>query len=150
MLVENIFTYVKNLLESGKKPDSYIKTAKIKARPAVEGEEIITEMKDHHIETKCRVKNCDSMVITNPNGEQYVVSRADFNKRYDPAGENGVYIPKPLPQKMLIIDEDIQFIAPWGEVMDIRAGGALNITEIGKGYIYGIQPLEFKQTYKKV
>ena len=150
MLVENIFVYVKNLLNAGKKVDSYFKIVKIKARPAKEGEEIITKMADNHIETKCKVKDNCHMVITNPNGEEYVVSCADFVERYDEAPEgNGFYIPKPIPQKMLIIDEDIQFMAPWGEIMDIKAGGALNITKIDKAYIYGIQPLEFAQTYKK-
>ena len=151
MLVENIFVYVKNLLNAGKKAEAYLKTAKIKARPAREGEEVITKMADNHVETKCKVKDDCHMVITNPNGEEYVVSCADFDKRYEKAPEgNGFYIPKPIPQEMLVIDEDIQFMAPWGEIMDIRAGGALNITEIDKAYIYGIQPLEFKQTYKKV
>ena len=150
MLIENIFVYVKNLLNSGKMPEEYIKTVKIKARHALDGEEIITKMADNHVETKCRVHDSCHMVITNPNGEEYVVSCADFNERYDEAPEKGgIYIPKPLPQKMLLIDEDIEFMAPWGEVMSIRAGGALNITKIEKGYIYGIQPLEFKQTYKK-
>ena len=150
MLIENIFTYVKNLIKSGKKPETYIKIVKIKARPAREGEEVITKMADNHVETKCKVKDNCHMVITNPNGEEYVVSCADFAERYEKSEENGIYIPKPLPQLMLKIDEDIQFLAPWGEVMDIRAGGVLNITKIDKGYIYGIQPLEFKQTYKKV
>ena len=151
MFIDDIYVYVQNLLKSGKKTDSYIKIVKIKARPAIKGEEIITEMADHHIETKCKVKNCESMVITNPNGEQYVVSCSDFAERYDEAPEgNGFYIPKPIPQKMLIIDEDIQFMAPWNEIMDIRAGGALNITKINQGYIYGIQPLEFTQTYRKI
>ena len=43
--------------------------------------------------------------------------------------------------------EDVQFKAPWGEDMDIKSGGVLNITGRESGDIYGIQRKEFNQTY---
>ena len=149
MFVENIFEYIKKQLENGIKPALYIKTASIKARKGIIGEKIVTIMSDGHIESQNIVKNDGDMVVTNPNGEQFLMRAKDFAERYMPIPEKPEhYYPKPLPQTMLYLDKDIEFVAPWGEVMSIRAGGYLNITKLDEGYVYGIQPREFKQTYK--
>lgn len=41
----------------------------------------------------------------------------------------------------------MEFKAPWGEDMSIKAGGVLNITGRETGDIYGIQRKEFNETY---
>ena len=149
MYIENIYEFVQNKLKSGIKTEKYVKVVKIKARPAVIGEEIITKMSDNFVESKYVVKTPGCMVVTNPNGEEYVVSAQSFSERYTKTEEEGIYMPKPLPQEMLILDEDVEFVAPWNEIMKIRKGGALNITKKDEGYIYGIQPREFKETYAR-
>lgn len=43
------------------------------------------------------------------------------------------------------IDDDISFIAPWGEMMNIAAGGYIVLSECEN--IYGIQGKEFAELY---
>ena len=127
-------------------PQYYAKTARISARPGKVGEEIVTKMKDGHTETKNTVQAEGDMVVTNPNGEQYIVDAKTFAKKYeiDPTNPKQ-YRPKGGPQEFVIVDENVTFTAPWGETMRIKAGGALNITNPGD--VYGIQKEEFEQTY---
>lgn len=150
MFVDDIKEYVKQRLEKGEIAEKYIKTMPIKARRGKIGEHIVTRMADNYVESEFYIKNSDDVVVTNPNGEQFVISNASFKERYIPDPENNEnYLPLPLPQEMLPLFEDIEFVAPWGKVMHIRAGGMLNITKMEENYIYGIQPTEFAQTYKK-
>ena len=150
MFVDDIRKYVEKCLAEGKSSAKYVKITPIKARRGLVGEHIITRMADGYIESEFYIKNSDDYVVTNPNGEEFVVSNEAFQERYVPDPEKeGVYIPRSLPQEMLPLDEDVEFTAPWGKVMRIRAGGVLNITRKDEGYIYGIQPTEFAQTYKK-
>lgn len=144
--VSDIKAYVEARLAEGQKPQLYAKTARIQAREGVVGEEIVTKMADGHTETVNRVKSEGDMVATNPNGEQYIIDAATFKKKYevDPANP-AQYRPKGGAQQFLFLKEDVQFTAPWGEVMDIKAGGVLNITS--RDDIYGIQKKEFNQTY---
>ncbi len=121
------------------------KDVTIQARPATPGEEITTVMKDGHVETKNIAKPGD-MVVTNPGGEQYIVSGEKFPKKYVPTDADGVFKPAGGPAKIELVDHNISFKAPWGEDMKIKAGGVL--VNNGNGDIYGIQPDEYKQTYK--
>ena len=146
--VSDIYAYVMQKLNDGAITQRYIKTVKIQARKGILGEEIVTKMSNGHIETKSVVKTEGDMIITNPSGEQYRISAEMFEKRYTPDTEKaGWYFSKPVPQTMMFIDEDISFKAHWGEDMHIKAGGVLNITDMERGEIYGIQLPEFKETY---
>lgn len=146
--VNDIKAYVQEKLDAGQKPQLYAKTARITAREGVVGEEIVTKMADGHQETKNVVKEKGDMVATNPNGEQYIIDAKTFAKKYeiDPANPKQ-YRPKGGAQEFLFLKEDVQFTAPWGEEMDIKAGGVLNISGRDSGDIYGIQRKEFNETY---
>ena len=150
LFVDDIKEYTENKLNTGAPVLKCKKICAVQARKGSIGEEIVTIMKDGYKETKNVVSKDFDVIITNPGGEQYLISTETFLFRYekDPCNE-GYFIPKPLPQEFLIIDEDIDFIACWGEHMYVRAGGALNITHRNDGYIYGIQPKEFAETYEK-
>lgn len=144
----DIKQYVADKIAEGQKLQLYAKTARIKARAGVVGEEIVTRMADGHEETRNTVKAEGDMVAKNPNGEEYIIDAKTFAKRYevDPANP-AQYRPKGGAQEFLFLKEDVQFTAPWGEEMDIKSGGVLNVTGRESGDIYGIQRKEFNQTY---
>jgi len=148
-IISNIQEYVSEQLETGLKPQLYAKTARIQARKGFPGEEIITIMKDGHTETKNIVKKGD-MVVTNPDGEQYIISGDTFSKKYEIDPNNPKqYRPKGGAQEFIPVQEDITFTAPWGEEMNIKKGGMLNISGRETGDIYGIQKDEFEKTYAR-
>ncbi|MGD9537131.1 MAG: hypothetical protein AB7P52_05180 [Alphaproteobacteria bacterium] len=120
------------------------KTTTIQARPAVAGEEVITVMKDGHVETRNTAKAGD-YIVTNPDGERYIVPGEKFESKYAPTETPGVYRPAGGPVKVMTLQEDVSFKAPWGEEMRIRADGVLVYN--GLGDVYGIQPDEFRRTY---
>ena len=142
--VENIKLYIQEQKNKGAETFWAMKTAPVHARSGIIGEEIITQMADGHIETTNKIKGDDEIVITNPDNEQYIISAKKFVERYDIRGQ---YRPKAIPQLFIITKQDIEFIAPWNEVMSIKAGGVLNITQFETGDIYGIQENEFFKTY---
>lgn len=145
--IENLQEYVAEQLANGAKPKLYAKTARIQARPGKVGEEIVTKMKNGLEETRNIVQEGD-MVVTNPDGEQYIIKKEVFEKKYeiDPANPKQ-FRPKGGAQEFITVTEDIEFTAPWGEKMTILAGGVLNISGRDSGDIYGIQKEEFNQTY---
>ena len=120
------------------------KTARVKAEFVPEGTHLETVMADGHVETKNVAPAGGSMKVTNPNGEQYLISPAKFEIRYA-LTEDGDYAPKADPVLVLRLDEAVSFTAPWGEEMFIKAGGVL--VNGGGSDIYGIQPEEFEATY---
>ena len=88
------------------------------------------------------------MVVTNPGGEQYIISAETFKKKYEIDPNNlKVYRPKGGAQQFLRLDEDIDFVAPWGEDMHMKSGDFINVTDREKGDIYGIGQKEFFETY---
>lgn len=140
--------YVEMRLSAGDKPLLYAKTARVMARVGIVGEKIVTKMSDGHIETTNTVKSEGDMVITNPTGEEYIISAEIFAKRYeiDPANQK-LYRPKGGAQQFLFLKEDVEFIAPWGEKQSVKKGGVLSISGRDSGDIYGIQRKEFLETY---
>jgi hypothetical protein len=126
------------------------KFARITARKGKAGETIATVLQDGTQETKNTVKKDGDMIVTNPNGEEYIVDAETFVKKYEDDGK-GQFKPKGNPQKFIQTTEDISFPAPWdkNEVMNIKAGGWLNITEYGKPEnVYGVAEQEFNDTYR--
>lgn len=147
--IDNIAEYVKGYALEG---DFYfheaIKTATVQARKVKEGEVIDTKTSDGFDETKnVGIKDEKGelgWVVTNPGGEQYIVSNDEFNKAYTQVAE-GEYV-KGNPVIVMELENDIAFDAPWGEEMRIQKGGYLVIN--GKDDIYGIQKASFDETYR--
>ena len=153
--IESIKEYLTTALESGKLiPNHYQKSCEITARVGVLGEQIITIMEDGLQETKNTVTADENgnpgWVVTNPSGEQYIVSHSVFVKKYEktPQTENR-FRPVWNPITAAKIDENICFVASWGETMNLVAGGYLVFNE-QLDDIYGVQQKEFEKTYKLV
>jgi len=133
-------------------PMEAYKFARISARKGILGEEIKTIMADGLEETVNTVQADPNngelgWVVTNPGGEQYIVPDETFKKKYEVDPENPeMYKPKGGPVMAMQIWDNISFKAPWGEMMNIRAGGYLIINSDTD--IYGIQEEEFNNTYK--
>lgn len=121
------------------------KTAKVKAEFVGQGTRVDTIMANGLHETSKTAGPDGGYKVTAQTGEQYLVDKAKFEKIYDETSDPGIYAPKPDPRKVLELDRNVAFNAPWGEPMRIRAGGVL--VNGGKGDVYGIQPPEFKASY---
>lgn len=150
--VEDVAEYVREGIESGELTiEEVAKFARIRARQGTIGEEVITKMANGLEETRNVVKADEKTgepgwVVTNPDGEEYIVNDSTFKKKYelDPNNQE-VYKPKGGPVLSTKIAEDLEFEAPWGEMMKIEAGGSLILG--GANDIYGIQKAEFENTY---
>ncbi|MBQ8481244.1 MAG: hypothetical protein IJ532_01760 [Alphaproteobacteria bacterium] len=145
--VTDMQKYVQDLLDAGQKPVYYTKTARIKARPGVPGETIVTKLADGHKETENPNIETGDMVVTNPGGEQYVVKAETFKKKYEIDPDNPEqYRPTGGAQQFLRLKEDIDFKVSWGE-QSMRKGDFINITARASGDIYGVGQKEFFDTY---
>ena len=146
--VSDMKQYVQELLDGGRKPVYYAKTARIKAREGVPGETIVTKLENGHKETENPNIEKGDMVVTNPGGEQYVVKADVFKKKYEIDPDNNAqYRPKGGAQQFLRLQEDLDFKAPWGQDMHMKKGDFINVTSRDTGDIYGIARKEFFSTY---
>ena len=113
------------------------KTKLVQARPATEGEIIITKVPgEKEAETKNTAKAGD-MVVRNTcfktDNEEYIVSAEKFAKRYegpigDPVDGWSEYRPLGPEMRYFIVDETegaFVFTAPWGEDMIANPGDAI-------------------------
>jgi len=157
--VENMKEYAKAFIEHQAKkkivPEVAKKTATVKARLGVVGEEVDTRPRverDGNIyvigETVGKIKVEGSMIVMNPDGEEYIVKPEAFGKKYAKTEEEGVYAPIAEPITYIELTQDIVFKAPWGEEMYGVKGAALNVSSLDD--IYAIQNEAFKKTYTKV
>ena len=78
---------------------------------------------DGHVETSKTAGPDGGYKVTNPTGEQYLVDTEKFEKIYEKTEHDGIYQPKPDPRKVVTIDKNIAFRAPWGEEMKIKKDG---------------------------
>ncbi len=146
------YIYVSDMVDNGAELKDYKKFARVKAEQGREGQEVITQMKNGLVETKNVVKvdpetDEPDWIVTNPDGEQYIVPDKTFRKKYEvEVDAEGYHRPKGGPVKAVQINEDISFMAPWGEKMNIEKGGYLVVN--APNDIYGIQQEEFNNTYK--
>ncbi len=131
----------------------YEKTGTVQLRPAQPGEQISTVLADGTVETVNKA-GANDVVITNPNGEEYLMPAEKAATRYEPTSEPGVYKAKGM---IRVMDNPtggpIEITAPWGEkqIGDANAKIAVqfdpqNPLKIG-GDRYIIAGEEFKQTY---
>lgn len=160
-MVNNMKEYVNNLLLHGE--PTFVATkkgdARVVARPGVVGEQIVTYTKDgngNRCETISTIKEGMWVVtMANENGKPIPIdNEGHFNtytntaeefKKYQPTDIPGVY--KQIPEERLFMEvhENIQFMAPWGSMENLKAGGVVNVTNMDK--IYGIARYEFDTTH---
>lgn len=150
--IDNIAEYVREGIKSGRLTvEEVAKFARIQARQGKLGEEVVTKMANGLEETRNAVKldgktGEPGWIVTNPDGEQYIVEDSVFKKKYEIDPQNPAqYKPKGGPVLSSPINEHIEFQAPWGETMRIECGGSLVLS--GPNDIYGIQKDEFEHTY---
>ena len=124
------------------------KTARVHAEKVEPGTVVETVLADGRVETSKTAGPEGGYRVTNPTGEQYLVDTAKFESIYDVTEEAGVFAPKPDPRKVVNVDENIAFTAPWGTPMYIKKDGVL--VHGGVKDIYGIQPDEYSETYSPV
>lgn len=124
------------------------KTAKVKAEKVEPGTVVETVLADGRVETSKTAGPEGGYRVTNPTGEQYLVDTAKFESIYETADENGFFVPKPDPRKVMNVEENVAFTAPWGTPMYIKKDGVL--VHGGVKDIYGIQPDEYAETYSPV
>lgn len=150
--IKNIKEYLLNEYEKGLlQPKEYAKSARIKARKGIVGEKISTIISGGFHETDNIVTIDDKTgnpgwVVTGKNGEEYIVSDSIFCEKYEPVeGTTDTYVPKGKPIIAVMLNENISFMAPWGEKTNIAAGGYIVISNGSD--IYGVQKREFCETY---
>lgn len=154
VVIKDMKAYVQYLLENGAKIRYAQKTASVSARVGVIGEEVDTRPRverDGHVyvigETTGEVKVEGSMIVKNPDGEEYIVKPDKFASKYRATSEKGVYKPTDGPIKYVKIDQDIAFTASWGEMYGAE-GAVLNISNLDD--VYAIQNEAFSKTYTDV
>ena len=123
------------------------KCARVRAHQVTHAEEVKSVMEDGFDETRNTAQPGD-YIVQNPTGEEYVTSKDEFEQRYQQTEQPGVYEPISPPVRVVELDDNVRFQAPWGEEMRIKAGGVLVIQDSGE--IYGIQREEFQKTYEYV
>lgn len=133
------------------------KFQKIWARPAIEGEIVVTETADG-VETQNTAQDGD-MVVWNLTsaGEQYIIRAAKFPKLYyglpltttEDGWEWTQYAPKGIVKALKVTDENCpnEFEAPWGETMVCKVGDYL-VCPLKDNQIYRIAEKEFHETYE--
>jgi hypothetical protein len=152
--------YVQVLFEGAKNAgevERYVKFQNIDARPAKEGEKIVTNIGKEK-ETENAAKKGDFVIrAKTKNKEEYIISGDKFHKRYIPA-ENKEEDKDGFKEYTPIGDcyafeykgGSFKFEAPWGDDMIIHDGDFLASTGMDKpDDIYRIARNEFHETYKK-
>lgn len=75
------------------------------------------------------------------------MSPEKFNERYEIISP-GVAKSRGTPQYFIRIKENIKLETSWGELQFLKAGSALNVSNLND--IYGINKEEFEDTYRKL
>ena len=160
----NVNDYVRKGIEAGAfTPRQAQKDAMIVARQGTVGEIVETYSVGGVLET---VNTVESDPVTNQpdwivtkvkNGEvvvdefghknEWIVTDSDFHNKYEIDPNNPMFWnSKEAPQTFIQIPDDIAFVDPSGEPMNIVAGGYLNVTDCNE--IYGVQERDFNDTYR--
>jgi hypothetical protein len=121
----------------------------------VAGEDITTTLGSGKKETDNKANEGD-WIVTNPSGEQYVISGKKFLARYEATAEDGVYAAKGSCRAIVNpFDEPIEIMASWGSpqtgeadcmVADVCADDGSK--QDGEPYL--IDAAAFAETYKDV
>lgn len=129
------------------------KQGQVRAHRAEVGEQITTTLASGSKET-VNTANEGDWVVTNPSGEQYIISREKFESRYEPTDEDGVYRAKGHCRAIVNpFGKPIEIMASWGEPQtgDERCMIADTCDENGEnmgGEPYLIDADAFAETYQ--
>ena len=97
------------------------KQGQVKARPAVVGEDITTTLEGGTKET-VNTALAGDWIMTNPSGEQYIISEKKFFARYEATDEDSVYKAKGSCRAVVNpFSKPIEIMASWGSP---QTGGA--------------------------
>lgn len=92
----------------------YQKFGEVQAHQAVVGETVTTTLADGRQETTNTAKEGD-WIVTNPNGEQYLIAAERFLSRYENTPQDGVYSAKGFCKAILNpYGKPIEIMASWG------------------------------------
>lgn len=130
------------------------KQGQVNARRAEAGEAITTTLKSGAKETENTAQEGD-YIVTNPDGEQYIISEQKFVSRYETSDEDGVYNAKGYCRAIKNpFGRPIEIMASWGSPQsgDENCLIADTCDENGKtdGEPYLIEADAFTNTYKEV
>ena len=90
------------------------KQGQVNARPSVAGEEATPTLGGGQKETDNKANEGD-WIVTNPSGEQYIISGKKFSARYEATAEEGVYAAKGSCRAIVNpFGEPIEIMASWG------------------------------------
>ena len=141
--------YVQRLMENGQKAKKFVKATPVMARKAKAGEVVVSMAIDKNsnrlVEETRNVAQEGDWVIKNKLGEVYINTNETFHRLYGASELEGKRMPIATPRTCIQIQDNISFMASWGEQQNIMKGGWLNIDNMDK--IYGINPEEFAQTH---
>ena len=102
------------IMEALAKAQVFKKQGTVQARPAVEGEQITTTLASGAHET-VNIAKANDWVMTNPSGEQYIISKEKFFGRYESASEDGIYQAKGYCRAIKNpFNKPIEIMASWG------------------------------------
>ncbi len=139
------------------------KTKPVDARPASDGEVIVTVIKSEGVETRSKPASTGDWVVRNrcpeTGNEEYLVAAAKFPTRYgdaqsapDAAGYQ-TFVPKGTEMNYFIVspeEGEFTFAAPWGETMVARPGDAIVQSPSDVADTYRIAAASFGCTYEIV
>ena len=129
------------------------KQGRVQARPAVTGEKVTTTLASGTKET-VNTANEGDWIMTNPSGEQYIISEKKFFGRYEKTNENGVYSAKGYCRAIKNpFGKPIEIMASWGEPQTGDENVMIADTCNGDGGNMGEEPYlidsaAFAETYK--
>ncbi len=151
-IIDDMESYVKALIQQKQKVQTAQKNAVVTARPGKIGEKVDTRPRVERNgkiyvfgETKSEVTIDGSMIVKNPDGEEYIVTPKTFAEKYQETETPGVYKSVSKPINYIVLQENVVFKAPWGTEMFALKGGVLNVSNIHK--VYAIQNEAFNKTY---
>ena len=129
------------------------KQGRVQARPAVTGEKVTTTLASGAKET-VNTANEGDWIMTNPSGEQYIISEKKFFGRYEKTDESGVYSAKGYCRAIKNpFGKPIEIMASWGEPQTGDENVMIADTCVGDGENMGGEPYlidsaAFAETYK--
>lgn len=142
------------IMQALKEAPVYKKQGRIQARKAVPGEQVTTILASGAKET-VNAANEGDWVMTNPSGEQYIISEKKFFGRYEETDEPGVYAAKGYCRAIKNpFGEPIEIMASWGEPQtgdeNCMIADTCDANSNVDGEPYLIETKAFIETYKPV
>lgn len=114
---------------------------------SIDGLRVDTYTADGRLETT-NTANSGDVIMCGPSKEKYVLKASKFNKMYTLVDTAGVVIPEQSPRLVCEYtgDDEISFMAPWGENMILTKGDF--VVKKSETEYYRIGRKEFMKTYQ--